>query len=108
MADLDRRITLKLSSGGSRNQYGEWQAGTVVDHAVWAQRVDAIGDTDTGPEGDRHVSIRTYRVRYRGDVADADLSDLAIEAGGIVYTVTGRRIPAPRDRFIELDVARSD
>ena len=108
MADLDRRTTLGIRGEGHRNEYGEWQPGVVTEHRVWAQRTDAVADNATGPEGHRHVSIRTFRLRYRGDVADAQVSDLSIESDGVVYTVTGRRQSDPRDRFIDLDVAESD
>ena len=104
MADLDRRVTLTITSEGDYDDRGIFVPGATVAHEVWARRIDARGDNVVGSDGVRWANVRTYRIRWRADAATAPLTQLGIVDGGITYTVTGLRDPAPRDRFLELDV----
>ena len=55
--------------------------------------------------GVRFPSIRTFVVRWRADIAQAETSTLAVVDQGVAYNVTGLRdLDASRNRFLELDV----
>ena len=101
MADLDRLITLYVSDEGRREQ-GVYVEGAVHTYRVWASVDDAFADISFSPG---HLLIsdeRTYRVRWRRDLAErrVNLIDLA-DADGATFRVT-RIQEVGRQRFQDL------
>ena len=111
MADLDRRITVRLTVTGT-NDFGE-STETVTDFDVWAMLVqDQVArNVETG--GTYGLANRTWRVRFNQAFVDAQ------EAGQTITVVSGdedpdvvtgvgepaMRGPLRRRRFLDLVTA---
>ena len=102
MADLDRLITLYVSDQDTRNEFGESVDGAVHTYRVWASVDDAFADVEFGVGGVVISDERTYRVRWRRDLADGPVTliDLA-DADGATFRVTRIR-EVGRQRFQDL------
>ena len=102
MADLDRLITLYVSDEGARDEHGEYIDGPVHTYRVWASVDDAFADVTFSPGYLALSDERTYRVRWRSDLADraVTLIDLADDAG-VTFRVTRIRT-VERRRFQDL------
>ena len=102
MADLDRLITLYVSDQDTRNEFGESVDGAVHVYRVWASVDDAVADITFGVIGLVLSDERTYRVRWRRDLADGPVTliDLA-DADGATFRVTRIR-EVGRRRFLDL------
>ena len=102
MADLDRLITLYVSDEGTRNEFGESVDGAVHTYRVWASVDDAFADVEFGVGGVVISDERTYRVRWRSDLAHraVTLIDVA-DDNGRTFRVTRIR-EVGRRRFLDL------
>ena len=114
MANLDRVITINVQGEGQRVE-GKWVDGAVTPYRVWASRRD-ISQTDIAAEdGDRDVTRRDFRIRWRSEFADALVSSLTVIEGGQTFNVLnlmelsakkGGAVPVRR-RFLYLQGERS-
>ena len=101
MAELDRLITLYVADEGRRAR-GVHVDGAVHVYRVWASVDDAFADVTFDPVGLRISDERTYRVRWRRDLADrrVTLIDLADENGDTFRVTRIREVG--RQRFQDL------
>ena len=109
MADLDRLITLVVRGEGTRDNFNRLVPGAEVFRGVvWAElRVAALElDSELGGPGIRLAGDRTYRIRWREDVAIAFLPRLdVIDDFDIRYNLS-RVTPVDRRRYLDLDCVR--
>ena len=109
MADLDRLITLVVRGESTRNEFGEAVPGPeLFNGKVWAElRVAALElDSELGGPGIRLAGRRTYRIRWREDVAITFLPRLdVIDDFDIRYNLS-RVTPVDRRRYLDLDCVR--
>ena len=85
---VDRIITVRLTSEGMRNEFGEFVPGATVDHRVWASRFDASLTDLAESGGSRDETQRDWRIRYRADVAAiAELSRVTVIDDGLTFNV---------------------
>ena len=85
---VDRIITVRLTSEGMRNEFGEFVPGAAVDHRVWASRFDASLTDLAESGGSRDETQRDWRIRYRADVAAiSDLTKLEIIDDEVTFNV---------------------
>ena len=86
-ANLDIRVGVRVDTGGTRNQYGEFVPG-FEDFTVWARRADA--DTrqayEVGLDGFRETG--TIRIVCRYDARIAPGAQNIITVGGEDYVIT--------------------
>ena len=111
----DRRITVNVSTEGSRNEHGEFVPGTVTAIAAWALRRDVSQERKIERQGTRTETSRDWRVRWDARIANSPTTLLKVEDGGETFTitnmveVTAQRGGAPdlRRRFLDLQGIRS-
>ena len=77
---LDRRITIKVTTPGMRNEFGEFVPGQTLMLPVWVTRLDSR-DTFSFDGGSGLAEVarrRVYRVRWRSDIAGADPTNVTV------------------------------
>ena len=105
-----RRIIIKLSEEGTRNDQGEYVPGAVTDLGVWASRRDVGQELKIERQGTRDETSRDWRVRWDSRIASSPTSLLKVEDGAETFTiinmveVTAQRGGAPdlRRKWIDL------
>ena len=107
MPALDRRITVRRSIS-TFNQYGEVEK-TSTDFRMWATRMDASVIDAEMAGGSLNTATRTYRIRWRGDLADATASELAVieddETLNILNVMEQSGQRAERRRFLDIEAS---
>ena len=111
----DRRITVNVSTEGSRNEHGEFVPGTVTAIAAWALRRDVSQERKIERQGTRTETLRDWRVRWDSRIASTPVARLKVIDGAETFQVvnmievTAQRGGAPdlRRRFIDLQGIRS-
>ena len=107
----DRRITINVTSEGTRNpEHGEWIHGAVTAIGAWASRRDQ-SLTDIATEGGtRDQGRRTWRVRWDSRIANSPTRLLNVEDGPDTFTISNmvevteqRSGPDLRRRFLDLE-----
>ena len=105
-----RRIIIKVSEEGTRNDQGEYVPGAVTDLGVWASRRDVGQELKIERQGTRDETSRDWRIRWNARIALSPTSLLKVEDGAETFTitnmveVTAQRGGAPdlRRRFLDL------
>ena len=80
MPTLDRRIVVRRTVFTRDPDTGE-AIEAVTDFPAWASRADASFIDAAAEGGDLSTATRTYRIRYRADLAAALVSELSIVDG---------------------------
>ena len=85
---IDRLVTVRVSETGMRDQNGEYQPGSFVDHRVWATRLDQTLEDITDTGGTRARGARDWRIRWRSDIANVtNLALVEVHDGAHVWNV---------------------
>ena len=107
MADLDRLITLVVRGEGTRDNFNRLVPGPeLFNGVVWAELRAADRELDFGTGTIRLAGDRTYRIRWRADVAVAFLPRLdVVDDFDVVYNLS-RVTPVERRRYLDLDCVR--
>ena len=100
MPSLDRRITITLAVAGMYNQYGEWVPGTSSDLEIWAGRDDLSQEDIAREEGMRTDVRRRWRIRWRRDLALANVQNLSVTEGAVSFNVLGLVEDTGRDMSV--------
>lgn len=84
---LDRIVTLSIQGEGGRNEYGEWEESRLVEHRIWATRMDKSLEDIENEGGTRNIARRDFRVRWFSDLATALPSSISVTEGGQTFDV---------------------
>ena len=88
MGDLNRVITLRVKAAGRRNEHGEFEAGAIVDHVLWAGIANPEINNTLAEEGSRDVRRKDFTIRWRRDVIDSPTNRLyVVDEYGRQYNV---------------------
>ena len=106
MPTLDRRITVRRTVSDF-NQYGE--AETInTDWALWASRLDASLLDAAQAGGQLDTAARTYIVRWRREIAEAQASQIFVIEETATLNATkiaeNARVRDERRRFLRIEV----
>ena len=106
MPTLDRRITVRRSVSDF-NIYGEPET-IVTDWPVWATRLDASLQDAAQAGGQLDTTSRTYVVRWRREIAEAQASQIFVLEGTAILNATNiveqAREHDARRRFLRIEV----
>ena len=107
MANLDRLITLAVQGESVRDDSGVTQPGPeVFNGKIWAELRAGVGELNIATNLFRLAGDRTFRIRYRQDIALGHLNRFKITDDlGIEYNLS-RVILVDRRRYLDLDCAR--
>ena len=65
---LDRRAILGIAEGGDHDDSGEWLAGDVTEHGIWAALKDSMIGVEAEIGGVQQIYDVELIARYRADV----------------------------------------
>ena len=65
---LDRRAILGIAEGGDFDDSGEWLAGDVTEHGIWAALKDSMFGVEAEIDGVQQIYDVELIARYRADV----------------------------------------
>ena len=106
MPTLDRRITVRRTVSDF-NQYGEAET-IVTDWPSWATRLDASLLDAAQAGGSLDTASRTYIVRWRREIAEAQASQIFVLEGDATLKATNiieqARVRDERRRFLRIEV----
>lgn len=104
---LDRRITVKISGEGFRDEHGEYQPGPVTDYPLWADQAGAGSvDTETSA-GIVITAARTYTVRWFEELISATIPNVAIvDDLGHTWNADSVSESNARRRYISISAVR--
>ena len=109
---LDRRITLRVASSGTRNEFDEYVPGALHEYGLWALVSDTGATDDEEEVGTRVEQRRTFTIRWRRDAIDAGPSRVSIvDEYGRIYeaeNITEDTDPMRRRRFLDITAKASD
>ena len=103
---LDRSVTLAISVPATRDQSGQTVPGAVARYTVWAERRSSGSTDEVGVGGTRIITLVTWRLRWRDDLARALLIDVEIEAEGARWLVQSKEESDERRRWIDLETVQ--
>lgn len=98
MTELDTIAELRLGTLDHTGVYAPADAGP----RVWAHAVTRDADAELQDGQTTPSTERTFRLRYRPDVADAAPSSVFLLHEGTLWRGVAINVPAPRRRFMEL------
>ena len=103
---LDRRITLRVDSSGTRNEFDEYVPGALHEYGLWAQISDADTTNFLEEGGERVDRQRTFTIRWRRDViaAGPELVTIVDEHDQVynVKDINEDMDPTRRRRFLDI------
>ena len=76
---LDRVITVRLSTPGTRDAVGRWVPGPSTDHRVWTTRLSGPAERILESEGTRGEREARWIVRWFRELAERDPGEAPVE-----------------------------
>ena len=104
---LDRIIDIEIQAEGGRDDTGEFVPGKVTTSRVWATRDDRSLENVVESGGDRGISERAYKVRWRSDLASTVPTNISVQDGTQLFQVSNVTEDSEghgRRRFMVLEV----
>ena len=104
--NLDRRITIEIEPAGSYVE-GEYMPGPAGVFEVWAAKDSDMAGEDATVEGRRAGAMRSYKVRWFGELAAADPATVTVaDDTGAAWIVEAVSEGEERRRFLDLRCVR--
>ena len=107
MASLDRIIDVDVQAPGAFVS-GVYVPGPVTTYRVWAERL-SVGSTDIEErQGTRIETVVRWRIRWRVEIARADVDRVAVRAEERSWNVEGVSESDERKRYLFIQAISGD